>query len=57
VLGQRNFSDEQRAEAEAESDSRYGRFVPERYQLGDVLWGLFSMSSLVRTPEFLQASA
>ena len=57
VLGQRNFSDEQRAEAEAESDSRYGRFVPERYQLGDVLWGLFSMASLVRTPEFLQASA
>ncbi len=57
VLGQRNFSDEQRAEAEAEADLRYGRFVPERYQLGDVLWGLFSMSSLVRTPEFLQASA
>jgi twitching motility protein PilI len=57
VLGQRNFSDEQRAEAEAESDARYGRFVPERYQLGDVLWGLFSMSALVRTPEFLQASA
>ena len=57
VLGQRNFSDEQRAEAEDESDQRYGRFVPERYQLGEVLWGLFSMAALVRTPEFLQAAA
>ncbi|TDR39726.1 twitching motility protein PilI [Tahibacter aquaticus] len=58
VLGQRNFSDVQRAEeAEGETDARYGRFVPERYQLGDVLWGLFSMAALVRTPEFLQASA
>ena len=36
---------------------RYGRFVPERYQLGEVLWGLFSMAALVRTPEFLQAAA
>jgi twitching motility protein PilI len=57
VLGQRNFSDEQRADAEDESDQRYGRFVPERYQLGEVLWGLFSMAALVRTPEFLQAAA
>lgn len=58
VLGQRNFSDEQLAEAtEEEADARYGRFVPERYQLGDVLWGLFSMAALVRTPEFLQAAA
>ncbi|MEO8669913.1 MAG: chemotaxis protein CheW [Tahibacter sp.] len=57
VIGQRNFSDEQRSEAEEEDDSRYGRFVPERYQLGDVLWGMFSMAALVRTPEFLQASA
>lgn len=57
VIGQRNFSDEQRADAEDESDQRYGRFVPERYQLGEVLWGLFSMAALVRTPEFLQAAA
>ncbi len=57
VLGQRNFSDEQRADAEDESDQRYGRFVPESYQLGEVLWGLFSMAALVRTPEFLQAAA
>lgn len=57
VLGQRNFSEEQRAEAMAEEDTRYGRYVLERYQLGDLRWGLFSMIALVRTPEFLQASA
>ncbi len=57
VLGQRNFSEEQRAEASDEDDPRYARFVIERYRLGDVLWCLFSMVALVRTPEFVQAAA
>lgn len=57
VLGQRNFSDEQRTEAVAEDDSRYGRYVLENYQLGDVMWGMFSMVALARTPEFQQAAA
>jgi twitching motility protein PilI len=57
VMGQRNFSQEQRAEAVGEEDDRYARFVAEKYQLGEVHWGLFSMAALVRTPDFAQASA
>ena len=57
VLGQRNFSEEQRADAFGEEDERYARFVAEKYLLGEVHWGLFSMAALVRTPDFAQASA
>ena len=56
VLGQRSFSDEQRAQAFGEEDERYARYVGEKVQLGEILWGLFSMSALVRTAEFQQAS-
>lgn len=57
VLGQRSFSDEQRADAVGEADERYAHFVGENLQLGDVLWGLFSMAALVRAAEFQQGSA
>ena len=57
VLGQRSFSDEQRQEALQEDDKRYTRFVAEKYPLGDVHWGLFSMAALVRTSDFNQAAA
>jgi twitching motility protein PilI len=56
VLGQRNFSDEQRMDAIGEEDARYGRYVLESYQLGEVQWGMFSMVALARTPEFQQAA-
>ena len=56
VLGQRSFSDEQRTQAASEEDERYARYVVEKVQLGDVLWGLFSMGALVRTVEFQQAA-
>ncbi|HEX6833759.1 MAG TPA: chemotaxis protein CheW [Rudaea sp.] len=57
VLGQRNFSEDQRAQAVGEDDDRYSRYVAEKYPLGEMLWGLFSMAALVRTPEFTQAAA
>ena len=57
VLGQRSFTDEQRDEAVGEADERYQRFVGENLQLGEVLWGLFSMAALVRAAEFQQGSA
>jgi twitching motility protein PilI len=57
VLGQRNFSEEQRSDALGEEDDRYARFVGENYPLGEVNWGLFSMAALVRTPDFVQAAA
>lgn len=57
VLGQRNFSEEQRAEAVGEDDERYSRYIGEKYPLGDVQWGHFSMAALVRSPDFVQAAA
>ncbi len=57
VLGQRSFSDEQRSRAQGEEDERYSRYIGEKVQLGDILWGLFSMTALVRSAEFQQASA
>ena len=57
VMGQRNFSEEQRAEAVGEDDERYSRYIGEKYPLGDVNWGLFSMAALVRSPDFVQAAA
>ncbi|HET9034313.1 MAG TPA: chemotaxis protein CheW [Dokdonella sp.] len=57
VLGQRSFTDELREQAQDEEDERYRRYVGEKIQLGDILWGMFSMSALVRSAEFQQASA
>ena len=57
VLGQRNFTDENVPLEEAEGDERYARFVPRRYDLVGKVWGIFSMATLVKTPEFTQAAA
>ena len=57
LFGQRNFTDENRAELEGLDQGRYGAFVKSAYRLGDVLWGVFSMTLLTRTPEFRQAAA
>ncbi len=57
VVGQRNFSPDQRIEPAAQEGDPYARFVLEDYQLGEVQWGQFSMAALVRAAEFLQAAA
>ena len=57
VLGQRSFSEDQLADTIGELDENYGRFVGENVQLGDVLWGLFSMAALARSAQFQQAAA
>lgn len=65
VLGQRNFAQQQREDrslgADGSSDSAQEalleHFVIENYALGDVRWGQFSMTALVRAPEFLRAAA
>jgi twitching motility protein PilI len=57
VLGQRSLSEDQLAGAVGELDENYGRFVGENVQLGDVLWGLFSMAALARSAQFQQAAA
>ncbi|MDQ2972127.1 MAG: chemotaxis protein CheW [Pseudomonadota bacterium] len=56
VLGQRNLTDEQRVEAEGESDERLARFVTENVTTGPVRVGMFSMVELTRAPDFQQTS-
>lgn len=57
LFGQRSFHDEHRAPPEDLAQGRYEHFVDQAYRLGDVTWGVFSMSLLTRTPEFRQAAA
>ena len=57
LYGQRNFTDENRAELGGMDEGRYGSFVKQAYRLGDIHWGVFSMALLTRTPEFRQAAA
>jgi twitching motility protein PilI len=56
VLGQRNLTDEQRVDAEGESDPRLARFVTENVMLNERRWGMFSMVELTRASEFQQTS-
>jgi twitching motility protein PilI len=56
VLGQRSFTEDQRAAAVGEADPAYARFVGEKIESGNVSWGLFSMAALTRTPEFQQTA-
>ena len=57
LFGQRSFHDEERIEAEALVEGRYGHFVERTYRFADQDWGVFSLSKLARTPEFRQAAA
>ena len=56
LFGQRTFNDSHRTEMAGENDGRYGHFVSQAYRLADTSWGVFSMSTLTRTPEFRQAT-
>ena len=58
LYGQRTFNDTHRtALPEGEADGRYAYFVSQAYRLADIDWGVFSMATLTRTPEFRQATA
>ncbi|HXS73945.1 MAG TPA: chemotaxis protein CheW [Rhodanobacteraceae bacterium] len=56
VLGQRNLTDEQRVDAEGESDPRLARFVTENVALGSTKWAMFSMVELTRAADFQQTA-
>ena len=56
VLGQRNLTDEQREDAEGESDERMARFVTENVTLGSARVGMFSMVELTRASDFQQTA-
>jgi twitching motility protein PilI len=57
VLGQRNFTADQRAPAQEQNDAAIERFIVEHYALGDTQWGHFSIAALVRADVFGQAAA
>ncbi len=58
VVGQRNFTPEQRADAPAQDEGdKFSRYIVEHYTLGDARWERFSMAALVRAGEFSQAAA
>lgn len=56
LFGQRSFNDAQIVSV-ADETGRYGYFVKQMYRVDDFDWGVFSMSTLTRTPEFRQAAA
>ncbi len=55
VFGQRTVDEEQRQGAEREEDPRLMRFVENR--VGEQKLAIFSMSRLVRAPDFRRAAA
>lgn len=56
ILGQRAFVDANLREGEREDDESYRRYVERFYELNGVVFGIFSMAALTRTPEFTQAA-
>jgi twitching motility protein PilI len=56
LFGQRTFNDSHRADLPPGDAGRYSHFVSQAYRLADIDWGVFSMSTLTRTPEFRQAT-
>ena len=56
LFGQRTFNDTHRTEMNGENEGRYGQLVNQFYRLAETSWGVFSMQTLTRTPEFRQAT-
>ena len=57
VLGQRSFVDENETVGAVEEDPNYQRYVPKHFELAGVQYRYFSVHSLVRNREFVQAAA
>lgn len=57
ILGQKSFLEENRRDRQVYLDSPISRFILHEYQQGTVVWGEFSMASLLKVPEFMQAAA
>lgn len=57
LLGQRNFHQGQQVDVQDIGTGGFAPFVRQAYQVGDMVWGVFDMARLTRTPEFRQASA
>lgn len=57
VLGQRSFVEEHLRGVDVYADSPVSRFLENEYRQGQSSWGVFSMSALMRAPDFMQAAA
>lgn len=57
VLGQRSLMAGQRTGSADEEDDRYSDLIIDSAQLGDRVWGLFSVGRLVNNEEFQHAAA
>jgi len=57
VLGQRSFVDENKQDNKTYLDSPINSHLSHEYVAGTMSWGVFSMASLIKEPEFLQAAA
>lgn len=57
LYGQRTFNDAHRVEPDGFREGRYAHFIEQAYQMGEQVWGVFSLDRLARTPEFRQAAA
>lgn len=56
MYGQRTFNESNVVEGETLAYGRYEGLVERVYRAGDLVWGVFDMGLLTRTPEFRQAS-
>ncbi|HZT55758.1 MAG TPA: chemotaxis protein CheW [Burkholderiaceae bacterium] len=57
VVGQRNFSADQRTQAPAQTGAAIEHYIVEHYVHGDTQWERFSIAALVRANAFAQAAA
>jgi len=57
VLGQRSCVEENMRDIEVYADSPVSRFLESEYKQGQSSWGVFSMNTLMRAPDFMQAAA
>ncbi len=57
LIGQRNFNQNQLVSSEDIGTGGYAPYVRQAYRMGEVVWGVFDMARLTRTPEFRQAAA
>jgi twitching motility protein PilI len=57
VLGQRSFVDENKQDKRTYLDSPISAYLLHEYVAGTMSWGVFSVSSLLRESEFMQAAA
>lgn len=57
LYGQRNFGSGQLVDSGDIGTEGYAPFVEQAYKVGDVVWGVFNMARLTRTPDFRQAAA